>query len=265
MNARTALLAAALTLTASRAALADPPAIEDGGEPAAPAPAVSAERTADTGAYLPYTVPARSDAQRAYAWVQGGYDSARGGATIDSAVQANLAGRVSLRAGVGWTGPSGDVRPSVALSVDALRQESHGVNLAIYGGYTGQGFNLVPAATVPAAVSRSFGRLNLLANLGYGYGLEQGEHYGEARVAGLVRVHRLLTVGVDARARLDLERDDDEPTNEPDWDVFAGPVATLTAGRFAVGAGVGYSAVKYRLTPGTTSGMVANLTLGAAF
>ena len=39
--------------------------------------------------------------------------------------------------------------------------------------------------------------------MGYGYGLDEGEHYGEVHLAGLVRVLPSLHVGLDARARLD--------------------------------------------------------------
>lgn len=178
---------------------------------------------------------------------------------------ASLIGPVGLRAGVGYVGPGGTVRPSVSLSVDVLRQERHGINLAVYGGYQGQGFNTVPALNVVLSVGRRFGRVNLLANVGYGYGLEAGEHYGELRLAGVVHAHRLLTVGVDARARLDLERDDDEPTNEPDWDLFAGPQATLTLGHVAVSANVGFSSLKYRLQSEVYAGALAQLSVGAAF
>lgn len=242
-------------------AMADPPTDTDGDESAAPSSAAGTQ----AGAFLPFTAPARGDTQRAYAWAQGGYDSARG-FVFDSTAQAVLAGPVSLRAGVGYVEhPAGAVRPSVSLSVDALRQERHGVDLAVYAGYQGQGFNTVPAANVLVAVGRSFGRLNLIANVGYGYGLENGEHFGEARLAGLVRVTPSLRLGLDSRARLDLERDSDEPENEPDWDVVAGPEATLSLGHFVVSAGGGISAIQYRLSSDVSVGAQGHASFGATF
>lgn len=244
-----------------RAALAQTVPPGDDGSTRAPTAAAGTQ----AGAFLPFTAPARGDTQRAYAWVQGGYDSAHDGFVFDSNAQAALAGPVSLRAGVGYVGPRGDIRPSVALSVDALHQERFGVDLAFYGGYQGQGFNTVPALNVLVAVGRSFGRLNLLANVGYGYGLDEGEHFGEARLAALVRVTPSLRIGLDSRARLDLERDDDEPENEPDWDVVAGPEATLALGRFVVSAGGGLSMIQYRLSSTVYTGAQGHLSLGAVF
>lgn len=255
-------VALSLSLAAS-SALADPPASDGGEEDVAPPSSAAATQA---GAFLPFSAPARGDTQRAYAWVQGGYDSANGGFVFDSTAQAHLAGPVSLRAGAGYVeNPGGAVRPSVSLSVDALRQERHGIDLAVYGGFQGQGFNTVPALNVLVAVGRSFGRLNLLANVGYGYGLDAGEHYGEARLAALVRVTPNLRLGLDSRARLDLERDADEPENEPDWDLMAGPEATLSLNRFVVSAGGGLSAMQYRLSSDTRVGAQGHLSVGATF
>jgi hypothetical protein len=249
-------------IVAASPALADPPVGTDGDEQPAPPPSSAAVQA---GAFLPFTAPARGDTQRAYAWVQGGYDSAQGGVVFDSTAQAALVGPVSLRAGVGYVGPNGAVRPSVSLTVDALRQERHGVDLAVYAGYQGQGFNTVPAANVLVAVGRSFGRVNLLANVGYGYGLDEGEHFGEARLAALVRVTPTFRLGLDSRARLDLERDADEPENEPDWDLVAGPEATLSIDRFVLSAGGGLSAIQYRLSSDVRVGAQGHLSFGATF
>ena len=229
-------------------------------------PPVTAAATTASGAFLPLGAPARNDAQRAYLYLQGGYDAARGGAVFDTTVQANIVGPLSLRGGPAYVGPDGALRPSVALTVQALRQSSHGVDLSVYGGYQAQGFNTVPAANLVVAVGRTFGRLTLLSNVGYGYGLDEGEHYGELRVAGLVRALPDLHVGLDARARVDLERDADEPENEPDFDVVAGPVVTWTVGHLAVSASGGVSAIKYRLaeTP-TAVSAIGQLLVGSSF
>ena len=252
---------AALALGAPRVADADP--LEGDGPDPVP---VSAARTAETGAFLPFTVPASNAAQRAYLTMQGGYDAARGGMVFDTAVQATVVGPLSLRGGAAYVAPSGTLRPSVALAVQALRQDRHGVDLSLYGGYQAQGFNTVPAANVTLAIGRTVGRVSLIANVGYGYGLDEGEHYGEVRLASLVRALPDLRVGLDARARIDLERDADEPENEPDWDLTVGPMVTWTVGHFAVSASGGLSAIRYRLseTPATV-GAIGQLLLGSAF
>lgn len=250
---------------ATTTAWADPPVDGEGeGEAATPHEVLGA-RSVDSGAFLPLGVPARGDAQRAYVHLQGGYDTAAGGPVFDGTAQARIAGGLSLRAGFGYVGPEGQGRPSVALTMDLLHQARHGVDLAVYAGYQGYGFNTVPAVALTLAVGRTFGRVNLLANLGYGLGVEEGEHYGEARLAALVRVHRVLSVGLDARARLDLERDDDEPDGEPDWDLVAGPLVTLAVDRFVVGLGGGFAATKFRAGGDLRAGAVAQLSLGVAF
>lgn len=243
------------------AAQADPP--EEGDN--ARQPVASGARTAESGAFLPLGVPARTDAQRAYLWMTGGYDAARGGMVFDSAVQATLFGPLSVRAGAGYVGPNGQFRPSVSLAAQALRQRDHGVDLTIYGGFQSQGFNTVPAVTATVALGRQFGRVGLLTNVGYGYGLEGGEHYGELRLAGLARVLPSLHLGLDARGRLDLERDDDEPADEPDFELTAGPVATWSINRFSLTASGGVAAIKFRRAEGVLLGAQGQLLVGVAF
>jgi hypothetical protein len=259
---RRGLWVVALLSSAARVAAADP---VEGDGPDAPPP-VNADETARTGAFLPYGAPANAAAQRAYITAQGGYDGARGGAVFATTAQANLVGPLSLRAGAAYAGPTGTFRPSVALTVQALRQSAHGVDLSVYAGYQAQGFNLVPAASVMVAVSRTMGRLTLLGNVGYGYGTEAGEQYGEAHLAGMVRATDNLHVGLDARARVDLERDADEPENEPDWDLVAGPVATWTVGHFALTATGGLSAIRFRNGDAPVAlGAIGQLLVGSSF
>lgn len=80
----------------------------------------------------------------------------------------------------------------------------------------------------------------------------------------MVRVHPIVAVGLDARARLDLERDDDEPEGEPDWDLVAGPLATLLVQPLRAGRGGG-SSTKVRASSEVRAGAIAHMTLGTAF
>lgn len=228
-------------------------------------PAASAQRTADSGALSTWSMAPRTDTQRAFVHVQGGYDAAKKGAAMESLIEARIYGRFALRAGASYVGPEGKVRPLVAAKVDTLRQERHGIDMAIAAGYEPHGFNTVPALGVLASLGRSFGATTLLANVGYGLGLDEGEHYGDARLAALVRVARSLRVGLDSRFRMDLERDSDEPEGEPDWELVAGPLATVTFGRFVVSGGAGLSAIRMRLQPDTNVGVLAHMGVGAVF
>lgn len=225
----------------------------------------TARRAADAGALLPWTMAARSDTQTAVVHLSGGYDAAKDGATFESVLEARIFGRLSFRAGGSYVGPDGDVRPIFAGKVDALRQESQGVDLAVAGGYEPHGFNTVRAVAATVAVGRSFDRLRVQANVGAGVGLEEGERYGDTRLAALYRVGNRLRAGLDSRFRIDLERDTDEPEGEPDWELVAGPLATMTVGRFAVTGGAGVSAIRLRLETNTEVGPVTYVGVGTVF
>jgi hypothetical protein len=236
---------------------------DEGGNGDRPPP--EARRSAATGAFLPFTMSARSDAQRALVHMQGGYDGARDGVVFGSVVEAQLLGPVSLRAGGSYLGPTGRLRPDVGFKLDALRQERHGLNLAVAGGYEAQGFNMTPAISARVAAARAFGGTTLFGNVAYGKATEAGEHYGDARVAVLQQVGRDLHLGVDSRYRVDLERDLDEPAGEPDWELVAGPLASYALGRFVVSAGAGLSALKLRLSDERQVGVQGTMGLGAVF
>ncbi len=225
----------------------------------------AARQSAEVGAFLPWTMGARGDSQRALVYGQGGYDSAQAGAVFETVLEAQLQGRISVRAGGSYLGPSGRFRPEAGLRLDVLRQELHGVDLAVLGVYEAQGFNTVRAVTARLAVSRSFGDTRLVSNLGYGLGLQDGERYGDFRLAGLHALTRNLQVGLDSRFRIDLERDAHEPIGEPDWELVTGPLATYSIDRFVVSATAGLSALKFRLVETRHVGAIGALGLGAVF
>jgi hypothetical protein len=225
----------------------------------------SAQQSASAGAFSNWTTTARSDTQRATARVTGGYDGAGKGATFDGGAEVQLANRLSVRA----TGSSSPASNGVGLrfegKVDALRQEQNGVDLAFAGGYESRGFNEVPAVAGTLALGRSLGKLQLLANVGYARGLQDAEQYGSAGLAGIYQASQQLQLGLDSRLRVDLERDDDEPPGEREWEVLAGPTVTFTMGSFAVIGGTGLAVNQLRLQPGLNVGAIGYLGLGAAF
>lgn len=250
---------ALLVPAASRAGSPGDDEDEARSQPATAAPAAA------VGAFQPFTTSARGDTQRALGFFLGGYDSARRSAVFQAAAEVHIWGRLSLRGGGSYLGPTGELRPEVALRVDALRQEVHGVDVAAVAGYEAQGFNLTPALVARAAVGRTQGNTRLTGNLGYGIGTRAGERFGDLRMAALQRVSRDLHLGVDSRFRIDLERDADEPAGEPEWELAAGPVAALSLGRFVVSAAGGATAVRYRLVPERHVGVYGLMGLGAVF
>jgi len=223
------------------------------------------DRSVASGGFLPWTMAARSDAQRALVFGQGGYDGAWRGAVFQTTLEAQVLGRLSVRAGGSYIGPSGTFRPEAGLRIDALRQERHGVDMAVLGVYESAGFNTVKAVTARVALSRAFGKTRLVSNIGYGYGFNDGERYGDVRVAGLRAVGRSVHIGLDSRMRFDLEYDNDEPPGEPEWEAVAGPIATYSFDRFVLTGTAGMSAMKQRLIPTKHYGAIATLGFGTVF
>lgn len=257
---RSALLALAVCACVAQARAQD-----DRGAAAGSSAPASAQRSASAGAFSSWTTSARSDTQRAAARVTGGYDGAGKGATFDSGAEVQLTNRVGLRATGSASPASGGLGLRFEGKLDALRQEKNGIDVAFAGGYESRGFNEVPAVAGTLALGRSLGRLQLLANVGYARGLEDSEQYGSAGLAGIYQAGQQLQLGVDSRLRIDLERDDDEPPGEREWELLAGPTVTFTMGSFAVIAGTGLALNQLRFQPGLNLGAIGYLGLGAAF
>jgi hypothetical protein len=232
----------------------------------AAAAGVTAQRSAALGAFSTWTMTARSDTQHAVVRAMGGYDGANKGAMFESSAEAQIVQRVSLRAGASTAPATEGLGLRFEGKLDALRQETNGVDLAVAGGYEQHGFNEVSAAVGAIAVGRSLGKLQLLANLGYARGIAQTEeHYANAGVAATYRVAESVQLGLDSRFRIDLERDDDEPPGEREWELEAGPTVTVTAGSFAVTGGTGVVTNRLRLVPETNIGALGYVGVGAAF
>jgi hypothetical protein len=98
-----------------------------------------------------------------------------------------------------------------------------------------------------------------------GFGLDEGERYGDFRAAVMRGLTRDLHLGLDSRLRVDLERDQDEPAGEPDWELVAGPLATYSVGPFVVSASAGLSALKLRLVDARNFGLIGTVGFGAVY
>lgn len=237
---------------------------EDLTAPAAPV-GVSASESAAAGAFSAWSVAARSNTQRTLARVVGGYEGSSGKALFDTAVEARILDRLAVRTGGSYLPTTEGFGLRFGGKLDALRQETSGVDLAIVGGYEATGFNEVPAVGGQVALGRTEGRLVLLANVGYARGLEEAEQYASAGAAAHYRVTPDVLLGVDSRFRIDIERDADEPPGEREWDLLAGPQVTIAIGPVALSGGAGLSAQRLRLETDTKVGALGQLGVGAAF
>jgi hypothetical protein len=217
------------------------------------------------GELLPFTIGARHVRQGMLINSYAGWDSAKGAPVMIGTLDATLIERITLRASATNPGMSDQLEPSVGLLVDIARQEDVGIDLAFGGDYELAGWNHNEALVTRAAAGSTVGDMRLQANAGFGLATSGGERFGDLRLSGLHPVAEGVYAGLDSRARVDLERDDDEPNGELDWDIQAGPVATLAVGRWSVSATGGVSAWKLRSRDEAKVGAMGALGLGAAF
>src|SRR4051812_42915104 len=219
------------------------------------------------GTLLPWSIGARHERLGVLMGAYGGGDMSKRAPVMLGTFDGTFVERVTLHAQMANIGMSNSLRPTVGGLVDVLRSEQSGVDLAVGGDYNVVGFNGVPALVTRAALGANVGDLRLQGNAAFGLGLEQSERFGQLGLAAMHPVAQQLYVGFDSRARMDLERDAPamEPSGELDWDVQAGPVASLALGRFAVSATGGVSAWKLRAHDGSKVGPVGALGLAAAF
>jgi hypothetical protein len=137
--------------------------------------------------------------------------------------------------------------------------------LAVGGGYQDVGFNLTPAMVAHLTASHDVGAWRVLTDVGVSSGVYDGERAGDASVGVLRAIAPGLRAGVLARLRVDLERDDDEPIGEPDWELDGGACAQWTRGALVVDATAGAGAQQLRLVDTTRAGAVGMLRVGATF
>lgn len=216
------------------------------------------------GQLLPYSVGSRHERQGILLSTYGGFDASKRAPIVMGTLDATLLERATLRAQLQNVGMSDQLQPVFGLLVDAIRESDSGIDVAFGGDYENASWTRVPAVVTRAAIGSTIGLTRLQANAGFGLGLERGGNFGDLRLSGLHPVAKQLYAGVDSRARMSLQSSEDPP-GELDWDVQAGPIASLAVGRFAVSATGGVSAWKARGGEQAKVGAMASLGVGAAF
>lgn len=229
-----------------------------------PAPG-GATRSAEAGMFLPFTLASRVDTQAAFVTTLSGYDSARKSALLEGATEIHLWGPIAVRAGAVYTDAANTLKPTFGLHVQALSQERHGVDASAAVVYKPEGFSEGEGEVEAIfTVGRRAGRLGMFANLVYGQDPEAAERDGEVRLAALYSLRERLQAGLDTRFRFDLGSDPGKRRAklEADYDLIAGPTASLTLGPVALIGQAGVSAVR---VTNLNVGAIALGGLGAAF
>jgi hypothetical protein len=225
----------------------------------------SARAALDDGAAVPLAIPAAGLKAAPVVKFRAGFDGASHGADLRGEVSAPILGPLVVRAGAAYDALGKAVEPFVLAHVSLLEQADSFVDVAVTGGFEARTFNTERGVLLGVAVSRRFGPLLLLNDVYYSHSLTSEERSGGTSVAAMLRAAEHLQVGVDSLAQVDLERDDIEPLREPDWRVLGGPFTTLSLGSFALSAGGGASALRYRLTPSSAVGAFGYLGISAFY
>jgi hypothetical protein len=232
------MIAVAIVIAAGRPALGAP---TDGGTVATSAVPGNFP-SASAGAFAPWAMSARSDTQSSLIRFQGGFDGGGRGALFEQLAEQRLVGPLSLRGGFNWFDDGAG--PSIGPKLDLLKQERHGIDLALATIFESDSFNRVPAIAFEVAVARRLGDLTLSTALAYSHGIKRGERSAAVHLSARHPVGRRLHIGLDSRVRLDLQQDPRQPADETEWDLVAGPTAVLSLGPFALTATTGLSAAK---------------------
>jgi hypothetical protein len=259
-----------LSALAARSAAAEPaatsaPSTARDSEPDRDLTAIT--RSVDQGGLLPLTLSPTVASVPATAIGYGGYDGARGRAVGQAFAEVRLWRQLALRGGAELTDASHRLRPTIGARLQVLSQYSHGVDGAVSVFYRAEGFD-EPEGEIESVLSvgRRMGRTTLIANLAYGQDPDGNERDGEVRLAAITQIGARLSVGFDGRWRFDLGSQTAKlrASNEPTYDVDAGPVAALILGPIALVAHAGVSVVR-RVDQDAVLGVVALAGAGTSF
>jgi hypothetical protein len=84
-------------------------------------------------------------------------------------------------------------------------------------------------------------------------------------LAALYPISDAAHIGLDSRFQIDLERDDDEPSGETDWESRIGVVASYAWNRIVFTGNAGVTALRLRTGAPATAGPSVMAGFGTAF
>jgi hypothetical protein len=220
-----------------------------------------ASLSADTAAFLPFTDAADTNTHVVKTF--GVYDGARGGAALDTTVEAKLTPKVQLQ--VQLEIEDGEASPSLEGQYDLLEERHAGLDLQASVGVDATGFNEVPAVFAKLTAGGHVSGTYLVGASRFELGTQRNERAAVLGFAGIRDLGGHVYLGFDSRLRVDLEKDMSEPEGEASWDLVSGPLATYAFGRYAVSAAMGLAAREARAAMTSDVGAFASLGVGAVF
>jgi hypothetical protein len=194
----------------------------------------------DQGLVSPFSISAVRPAT-ALVLGDGGYDGARKAGIVDIATELHIWGPIYIRAGGSYVSDADQIRPLAGLLVRIF--ETPGVTGTAGLFYKPEGLT-EPEGEIEGlfALTGRLGATTITGNLVYGQDGEAAESDAEVRLGAVVRASDHWLFGADSRFRFAINTKPDKV--EPDYDLVAGPVATLVLREVAVTAQAGVSVVK---------------------
>jgi len=208
--------------------------------PSKPSRSVAAE----AGLASPYTLSAKVG--QSWARAVGGYDSATQSFRMSSSAEAAVTRYLSLRADFDH-GPSTSAtdRVSLGMKLQLLSQNAHGLDLGVGLFYQPNDFRREGNVVAALMLDREFDRLILLGSVLLGSDPEGDDQEVDGRLGTLVRVSRLVEVGLDSRFRTAFSSDNKRVgTSSIDWEVALLPSANLRVGPVLLIGEAGVSTLK---------------------
>jgi hypothetical protein len=238
-------------------------------------PAESA-KSADTeaGVAIPYALSAKVVPGQSWARTVGGYDSAaqsyRARASTETALTSYLAFRVDYEHGPSTSSMD---RVSFGLRLQVLNQMTHGLDLGVGLFYQPNDFRREGNIVGALMLQRRFNSVTVLGNALLGSDSEGDDQEVDGRLGTLIRVSRLVELGLDSRFRSVLSSDAKRiGSSGIDWEMALLPNANLTLGPLVLIGEAGFTALQttdFVGEPGERknlhTGIIIMSGLGAAF
>lgn len=226
-----------------------------------------AGRALDDGRILPFAMGAVVPQAHANVTALGGYDSAartgRALSAADARVFNFLALRLEYEHGPG-TGNNDD-RVTFGARVALLNQAAHGLDLGAGFFFQPKDFRGEGDLVAALMFGRRFGRWGVFANTLVGMDTEGDDGSAELRLSSMYRATTRLHVGIDARGRYNFSDDEKRFSEQAlDWEVQAGPLASLSLGPVALTALFGPSALRLTQPHAGEQTSVGVLAMGGA-
>jgi hypothetical protein len=190
------------------------------------APEPKASQAASDGMLSPFTSPAAIPTSRASAQSYVGYDSAVSEARAHAAAEGRLTSFLAMRVEFEHGPATGtEDRLSVGARLGILTQRQYGIDFGAGLFYQPKDFRGEGDVVGGLMLARHFDRLALFANTLFGSDPEGDDQLVELRLGSMYTASSWLSVGVDARSRMNFSQDQKRlRARTVNWEMQAAPI-----------------------------------------